>query len=180
VPKISYDRTAAILTASIQTTRSSSVISRSFSDPFVLTLLLALAALLSPSTTFAQENSPVGLWTTVSDKTGKATSYVRIALAEDKLVGSVEKLILADGQDPNPLCTKCPDEKQNQPVEGLTILWDLSKDGDEWSGGYVLDPDDGQSYRCLVRVIDDNKKLEVRGYIGFALFGRTQTWIREQ
>jgi uncharacterized protein (DUF2147 family) len=31
-----------------------------------------------------------------------------------------------------------------------------------------------------MKLIDGGKKLEVRGFIGFSLFGRSQTWIREE
>ncbi len=59
-------------------------------------------------------------------------------------------------------------------------MWDRKQDGDEWSGGYILDPDNGTSYKCYVKVVENNEKLEVRGYPGFSLFGRTQTWMRTE
>lgn len=145
-----------------------------------ITLVLAATFLAPLDASFASEESttPIGLWETVSDVTGEATGTVRITLEDGGLVGRIEKLIRKPGEDPNPLCTKCPDEKKDQPVQGMTILWGLEKDDEEWNGGYVLDPDDGRTYRSELRVTDDNRKLEVRGYIGFSLFGRTQVWNR--
>ncbi len=137
-------------------------------------------ALLTASIGFAESLSPVGQWQTVSDVTGKATSIVRISLENGELVGMIEKLIREPGQDPNPLCTECPDEKKDQPVQGMTILWGLEQDDEEWNGGFILDPDNGKTYRSELRVTDGGEKLEVRGYIGFSLFGRTQVWIRKR
>lgn len=144
------------------------------------TLFLTAACLASLAASFASAESttPIGLWETVSDVTGEATGTVRITLEDGELVGRIEKLIRKPGEDPDPLCTKCPDEKKDQPVQGMTILWGLEKDQEEWNGGHILDPDDGRTYRSELRVTDDNRKLEVRGYIGFSLFGRTQVWNR--
>ena len=61
----------------------------------------------------------------------------------------------------------------------MEIMWGLRKSGNDYSGGRIMDPEDGKIYRCKLRLIDGGKKLEVRGYIGFALLGRTQTWLRE-
>ena len=126
----------------------------------------------------AQNLSPEGHWKTISDKTGEARSFVKIWIDKGKLLGKIDKLIRKPGQDPNPLCKKCQGEKKDQPIIGMTILWDLTQDDDEWNGGYILDPDNGKSYRCIVKVVDNGRKLHVRGYIGFSLFGRTQAWHR--
>ena len=63
---------------------------------------------------------------------------------------------------------------------GLRILWDLKKDDDGWSGGRILDPDNGKVYKCSIAVEHDGKKLRVRGFIGFSLLGRTQFWLRQE
>ncbi len=129
-------------------------------------------------TLFAQDLSPQGHWKTISDKTGEARSFVKLWMDKGTLFGKIDKLIRKPGQDPNPLCKKCQGEKKDQPIIGMTIMWDLTQDDDEWNGGYILDPDNGKSYRCIVKVVDNGRKLHVRGYIGFSLFGRTQVWPR--
>jgi uncharacterized protein (DUF2147 family) len=58
----------------------------------------------------------------------------------------------------------------------MVILWGITRDGAEYSGGRILDPDNGKIYRCTLNVSDDGQKLNVCGYIGFALFERTQVW----
>ena len=127
---------------------------------------------------YAQTLSPEGNWKTISDKTGEARSFVKLWMDKGTLFGKIDKLVRKPGQDPNPLCTECQGEKKDQPIIGMTILWDLTQDDDEWNGGYILDPDNGKSYRCIVTVGDDGRTLHVRGYIGFSLFGRTQVWHR--
>lgn len=128
---------------------------------------------------FAQDLSPVGRWKTVSDKTGEVTSIVNITLEKGELVGRIEELFRKPGQNPNPICNECSGEQKNMPIIGLTILSGLTQDGDEWNGGYILDPDDGTSYRCIIKVTENGEELHVRGYIGFSLFGRTQVWLKE-
>jgi len=63
---------------------------------------------------------------------------------------------------------------------GLRILCDLQKDGAQWSGGKVLDPESGRIYKCSIAVEEGGKKLKVRGFIGFSLLGRTQYWLRDE
>ena len=63
-------------------------------------------------------------------------------------------------------------------MKGLLILSGVRHNGDEWGGGEILDPDNGKVYRVRVRLADGGKKLLVRGYLGFSLFGRTETWVR--
>ena len=60
----------------------------------------------------------------------------------------------------------------------MTILWGLKDEGEAWKGGQILDPDNGKTYRCKMTVSDDGRELDVRGYIGISLIGRTQTWLR--
>jgi uncharacterized protein (DUF2147 family) len=54
----------------------------------------------------------------------------------------------------------------------------MRQQGDEWSGGEILDPENGKTYRARMRLEDSGRKLIVRGYIGFSVFGRSQTWLR--
>jgi uncharacterized protein (DUF2147 family) len=96
------------------------------------------------------------------------------------MFGRVEKLIVKPGEDPNRRCEQCPGDKRNKPIPGMTILWDLAQDGDSWTGGYILDPDNGKTYKCKLKVVDGGRRLDVRGFIGFSLLGRTQTWIRAE
>jgi uncharacterized protein (DUF2147 family) len=124
-------------------------------------------------------NSPVGRWKTVDDVTGKVKSVVVIWEENSKLFGRIQKILDPDPGDPDPRCNDCSGAQKGKRVIGLRILWDLSKDGDGWSGGSILDPANGKTYKCQLSVEDGGRKLKVRGFIGVSLLGRTQYWLRE-
>ncbi|HOM12202.1 MAG TPA: DUF2147 domain-containing protein [Rubrivivax sp.] len=122
--------------------------------------------------------TPAGLWKTIDDDTKAEKSLVRVTESAGVFTGKVEK-ILTDKTDAK--CTECSDERKGQPVQGMVILRDIKPDPDDksqWIGGDILDPNNGKVYKVRIRAADGGKKLEVRGYIGTPLLGRTQTWIR--
>jgi uncharacterized protein (DUF2147 family) len=143
-------------------------------------LPFALAAALACTTrVFAADmTSPAGVWTTIDDKTHQPKSVVEITEQNGELTGRVKEVLQSD-QGPNPVCKECEGERKNQPVTGMTIIWGMKKDGDEWSGGKILDPKNGKVYGCKMHLIEDGKKLEVRGFVGFSLLGRSQVWERQ-
>ena len=128
---------------------------------------------------FAQM-TPVGLWHTIDDETGKPKAEVRItAAASGDLSGAVVRGLEA-APDPEPNCTKCSDDRKGKPKIGMEIIRGGKKvEGkDVWEGGKILDPNNGTDYSLRLTPIEGGKKLEVRGYIGTPLLGRTQTWVR--
>jgi uncharacterized protein (DUF2147 family) len=142
---------------------------------------VAAAALIAASTALAQVDSPAGLWRTIDDKTGKERSFIRITESSGVFEGKVEKLLNRQpDDDPDGLCRKCDGERKDKPIVGMTILWGLKKDGDQFAGGEILDPKNGKVYRAKMKLVDGGRKLEVRGFIGVSLLGRSQTWQREQ
>lgn len=143
---------------------------------------MSLAALLALSATaaLAQNASPVGTWRTIDDETGKPKALVRITEDAGILTGKIEKLFRPADQDQNPKCVKCSDARKDQPIIGMTILSGLRKDGNEYAGGEILDPASGKTYKSKAKLIDNGARLEVRGYVGAPMFGRSQTWQREQ
>ena len=141
--------------------------------------LLALAALLAAGTAFAQ-STPVGLWKTIDDETRKEKSLVRVTESDGVVTGRIEKL-LDPATKPDAVCDKCSDERKDQPIVGLQIIRNVKKNADDpamWDGGRILDPNNGKDYRVRLKPIEGGKKLEVRGYIGAPLLGRTQVWQR--
>jgi uncharacterized protein (DUF2147 family) len=133
-------------------------------------------ALLAAPAAMAND-SPVGLWKNIDDETKKPKALIRITEQAGVLVGRIEK-ILTDKVDA--VCDKCTDDRKDKPVQGMTILSGLKKDGDEWTGGEILDPNNGKVYKAKAKLVDGGAKLDVRGFLGVAVFGRTQTWLREQ
>jgi len=134
--------------------------------------------LMFAATTFvhAASTSPEGMWRTIDDDTGEAKSLVKIWVEDGELMGRIDKLL--NPSEPNPTCDKCKGKRKDQPIEGMTFVWGLEKSGDLWKGGIILDPSKGKEYKAKLEVIEGGSKLEVRGFIGFALIGRTQVWER--
>ena len=141
------------------------------------TLLASLLLAAAAGTAWAQA-TPAGLWKTIDDDTKAEKSLVRITDAGGVYTGKVEK-ILTDKADAK--CTECTDARKDQPVQGMVILRDIKQDASDkalWVGGDILDPNNGKVYKVRIKPVDGGKKLEVRGYIGAPMLGRTQTWIR--
>ena len=142
-------------------------------------LLLALPLVALSFGAFAQ-NSPVGKWRTIDDKTGKVKSIVEIYDAGNgTLSGKVVQLLNSD-KGPNAVCDACKGANHDKPITGMVIAWGLKPKAGTWDGGKILDPKNGKVYSAKMTPQDGGKKLEVRGYMGFSLLGRSQTWLREE
>ena len=127
------------------------------------------------STAYAAELSPVGLWKTIDDNTGQPRGLMRIREVNGQYEGKVEKIFPKPGEEPNPKCEKCEGNRQNQPVIGMTILWGLTKQGDEYQGGEILDPENGKVYRSRMKLVDNGKKLDHAAWFHRLLFVRPQS-----
>ena len=138
----------------------------------------ALIALALPAQ--AQQTTPAGLWKTIDDATKKEKSLVRITDNGGVFSGRIEKLLDPDTK-PDAVCEKCSDDRKDKPVLGMTIITGVKQAAnaaDLWDGGHILDPNDGKTYKVRLSPVEGGKKLEVRGYIGMPMLGRTQTWLR--
>jgi uncharacterized protein (DUF2147 family) len=142
------------------------------------TTLIALA-LAGASLAAAAQVTPAGLWKTIDDDGKTEKSLVRITDSGGVFSAKVEKVFDPAKQEAR--CDKCSDERKDQPVLGMTIVRSVKANASDpalWDGGEILDPNNGKTYRVRLKPIDGGRKLEVRGYIGAPLLGRTQTWIR--
>lgn len=144
----------------------------------IRSVLIAFALLLATAA-YAANDTPVGTWTQVDDATGKPKSIIEITEQPDGTLQGVVKQVLFSEQGTHPICNKCEGERHNQPVEGMVIMWGVKQDGDAWGDGHILDPHNGKTYKVKLSLADNGQKLDVRGYIGMPLLGRTQTWIRK-
>ena len=123
--------------------------------------------------------TPAGLWKTIDDDGKTEKSLVRIVNTNGVYSGKVEKI--SDPAKAAEVCSKCDDERKDKPIVGMTIIWEVKQNAEEpglYDGGQILDPAKGSSYKLRLKPIEGGKKLEVRGYIGSPMFGRTQTWVR--
>lgn len=121
--------------------------------------------------------SPLGLWRTFDDQTGRERGLVRIFESNGVLYGRIERV--SDPEEAKQVCTKCPGDRHDKPIIGLDFLRGLRPDGDgRWTGGEIVDPETGNEYRASMRLEDNGGKLTVRGSVLGGLLGRSQTWIR--
>jgi uncharacterized protein (DUF2147 family) len=144
----------------------------------LITHTLALALLATAGGAFAQA-SPVGVWKTIDDKTKTERAIIRISESGGVFTGKLEKLLAADAK-PDAVCDKCADDRKDKPIVGMEIVRGVKKAEAEntWDGGTILDAGEGKIYKVRLQTADSGKKLEVRGYVGAPLLGRTQTWMR--
>ncbi len=141
--------------------------------------VLGLCVLLATGIALGQPATPAGLWKTVDDGTKKEKSLVRIVESGGVFSGKIEKIIDPDAPK-DAVCKDCSDERKDQPILGMTIIRNVKPSDDKavFHGGDILDPNNGKVYKVKMKLIDNGSKLEVRGFIGFSLLGRTQTWSR--
>jgi len=124
--------------------------------------------------------SPAGLWKTIDDKTDAVTAVVRIVEDSGVLTGEILEVLDPEAA-PDAICDLCTDDRKNAPIVGLTIIRNValgSRQNGPWDGGEILDPKDGKVYKVRLKLADAGRKLEVRGYIGTPMLGRTQVWHR--
>lgn len=141
-------------------------------------VLPILSLLFLATFTFGQ--SVTGKWKTIDDETGKEKSIVEIYQSDDgSYYGKVVQLFRDPGEDPNPVCTECDedDPRYRKNIKGMVIMRSLEKDGEYYEDGDILDPENGNVYRCKIWT-DGSDKLKVRGYLG--PFYRTQEWVRAE
>jgi uncharacterized protein (DUF2147 family) len=141
----------------------------------------AFALLLFIASTLAYaEPLATGHWTQIDDDDGKPRSIIRIEEHNGVFEGHIEQIIPRPDDDPRHLCRKCTDTRKDQPIVGMKIINGLTHTGLGYSGGEIVDPESGNVYRAKMTLSSDGNTLEVRGYIGISLFGRSQTWFRAE
>ncbi|MGQ3678822.1 DUF2147 domain-containing protein [Tenacibaculum discolor] len=117
-----------------------------------------------------------GKWENRNEETNKVDSVIEVYKKDGKAYAKIVEITDKNRQEA--VCDKCSGKRKNNPILGMNILTGLKKDGDEWSGGKILDPKNGKEYKCYIK-LENNNKLKIRGYIGFAAFGRTAYWHRK-
>lgn len=143
-----------------------------------ITFFAMLALLALPMLPAHAQQAATGRWTTIDDATGKPKSVVEIYQARDGSFAGRVTEVLDTKHGPDPNCIKCSGSNKDKPIKGMVILWGLKPDGaGHWSGGRVLDPDNGKTYKSKLELLDGGRKLGMSGCIAF--FCRQQVWIRQ-
>ena len=137
-------------------------------------VLAAGAGVAAPAT----QPSAVGLWEQVDEKTGQPESWFKIVERNGVYMGNIVKIFFKPGEDENWSCDKCEGDERGKPVLGLALIKGMQRQGLSYENGTIMDPRDGAVYRALMKLSPDGQKLEVRGYLGISLFGRSQVWNR--
>ncbi|CAM1352902.1 DUF2147 domain-containing protein [Tenacibaculum insulae] len=137
-------------------------------------LLFILSVIISTS---VSAQTIFGKWENRDEETNKVDSVIEVYEENGKAFAKI--IQITDKNKQEVLCDKCNGKRKNKPILGMNILTGLQKDDNEWSGGKILDPKNGKEYKCYIQ-LENSNKLKIRGYIGFAAFGRTAYWYRKK
>lgn len=151
---------------------------------FILINVILIILLINLHTSIADDKEVFGLWKSFNMKTKEPEAIVKIYKKDDKLYGKVLRLLpnrikeLEDLGEYPPICKKCPDEFKNKPIIGLNFIYGLEKEGNEWGGGKILDPETGKIYDVYISLDKKNPNiLKIKGCI-FKPLCKTQRWER--
>ena len=142
-------------------------------------LTTALLATAAPALAQSAAQPTDGYFVTVDDNTGEPRGLVELRTnANGELEGFLRGTFVA-GEDMSRTCIICRDELMDRPLYGLRIVYGLEPKGErKWKSGRVVDPESGDTYKAKVEYSDDFGEMELRGYIGTPLLGRSQMWRR--
>ncbi len=104
---------------------------------------------------------------------GKPKSIVRITENNGVMTGKIVELLEGATEK---TCSKCEGDLKDKPLVGMRILWDLKKEGEEWTDGKIFNPADGGAYKSNAKLTDGGKTLDVTGKWMF--FSKRQKWQR--
>jgi uncharacterized protein (DUF2147 family) len=143
-------------------------------------LAAALLPVVMPGHALSTDlSSPAGLWQALDDDTKQPSGWFLITDHNGVYDGIIAKMFFKPGENQNPACDQCKDDRHDHPWLGLEIIRGMKPDGEaKFADGTILDPRDGKIYHATMKVSPDGGTLIVRGYIGIELLGQNQYWTR--
>lgn len=143
-------------------------------------ILFATIFLIVVPFSFSQSDKVIGIWLS-EEKDGKVEIFKKDGKYYGKLVW-IDSANYVNGQPKKDVNNPNP-KYRTRSVLNIELLKNFSYDSDdkEWTDGEIYDPKNGSTYSCYMWFEDnDYSKLNIRGYIGLSIIGRTTVWTRSK
>ena len=132
--------------------------------------------LLAITTTAAGQTSPHGYWLASDDSSGEPTAIISIVEQGNEIKGFIDKVLVKNHEQD--LCTKCEGRNKGIRIQGMQLLGDMKLHNGIWTGGWIIDSENGKTYSASAQLVENGSKLKIEGYIGIPLFGRSKYFRR--
>ena len=137
-----------------------------------LTVAATLLLLIGAGQTLGGEPTAAGLWQSLDEESHQPNAWFLIRDNGGLYEGTIVRMFMKPGEDPNVVCDKCKDDRRGKPWLGLDIIRGMKRNGAEYTNGTILDPRDGDLYSAMMTLTPDGQTLVVRGYLGISLLGK--------